>query len=131
MDPGARDLLKTRALEAWLARHPSAIVRIILVHGWSRPTCQIPQLVQILHRLSAKAGLPSHRRLHPHALRHFAATSCLRAGAGLEELRRLPGHESLNTTLRYSNLVGVDLQRAHKSAGAIERLPCQRAATRG
>lgn len=32
------------------------------------------------------------------------------------------GHESLNTTLRYSSLVGRDLQEAHKKAGAIERL---------
>lgn len=57
-----------------------------------------------------------------HALRYFAATSYLRGGAGLDEARRLLGHESLNTTLRYSSLVGVDLQRAHRKAGAIERL---------
>jgi site-specific recombinase XerD len=37
-------------------------------------------------------------------------------------VRWLLGHESLNTTLRYSSLVGADLQRAHKNAGAIERL---------
>lgn len=49
------------------------------------------------------------------------ATSWLR-GAELEKVRRLLGHESLSTTLRYSNLVGADLQRARKRAGAIERL---------
>jgi len=37
---------------------------------------------------------------HPHALRHFAATSWLRGGAGLDEVRWLLGHESLTTTLR-------------------------------
>ncbi len=79
-------------------------------------------LIQILHRLSVKAGLPTHRRLHPHALRHFAATSWLRGGTGLDEVRRLLGHESLTTTLRYSSLVGADLQRAHRKASAIERL---------
>jgi site-specific recombinase XerD len=78
--------------------------------------------VQILHRLSTKANLPANRRLHPHALRHFAATSWLRGGAGLDEVRRLLGHESLATTLRYSSLVGADLPRAHRRAGAIERL---------
>ncbi len=52
-------------------------------------------LVQILHRLSQKAKLPDPRRLHPHALRHFAVTSWLRGGAGLDEVRRLLGHESL------------------------------------
>jgi site-specific recombinase XerD len=64
-------------------------------------------LVQILHRLSKKAGLVANRRLHPHALRHFAATSWLRGGAGLDEVRRQLGHESLNTTLRYSSPVGA------------------------
>jgi site-specific recombinase XerD len=55
-------------------------------------------------------------------LRHFAATSWLRGGAGLEEVRKLPGHECLNTTLRDGSHVGADLQRAHKKAGAIEPL---------
>jgi site-specific recombinase XerD len=55
-------------------------------------------------------------------LRHFAATSWLRHGMGLDEVRRLLGHESLTTTLRYSSLVGADLQAAHRRAGAIERL---------
>jgi site-specific recombinase XerD len=79
-------------------------------------------LVQILHRLSTKAKLGAERRLHPHALRHFAATSWLRNGVGLDEVRRLLGHESLATTLRYSSLVASDLQHAHKRAGAIERM---------
>jgi integrase/recombinase XerC len=79
-------------------------------------------LITILHRLSAVAGLPTHRRLHPHALRHYAATSWLRNDVGLDEVRRLLGHESLSTTLRYSSLVSADLQRAHKRAAAIERL---------
>jgi len=79
-------------------------------------------LVQILHRLSARAGLPANRRLHPHALRHYAATSWLRNGVGLDQVRRLLGHASLHTTLRYSWLVAADLQQAHKDAGAIERI---------
>jgi site-specific recombinase XerD len=48
--------------------------------------------------------------------------SWLRGCAGLDEVRRLLGHESLATTLRYSSLVGADLQRAHKRVSAIERL---------
>lgn len=79
-------------------------------------------LIQILHRLSAKAGLPPTRRLYPHALRHHAATSWIRCGMGLDEVRRLLGHSSLNTTLRYSSLVSADLSAAHRRAGAIERL---------
>ncbi|MCL6551911.1 MAG: tyrosine-type recombinase/integrase [Firmicutes bacterium] len=112
----------TRALKTWLARHPQPSPESFLFTDREGRPIKYRHLVQIMHRLSAKAGLPPHRRLHPHALRHFAATSWLRGGAGLDEVRRLLGHESLNTTLRYSSLVGADLQRAHKKAGAIERL---------
>ncbi len=83
---------------------------------------KLRHLVQILHRLSARAGLPPDRRLHPHALRHFAATSWLRNGIGLDQVRRLLGHTSISMTLRYSSLVAADLQRAHREAAAIERL---------
>jgi integrase/recombinase XerD len=79
-------------------------------------------LIQIPHRLSARAGHPEHRRLHPHALRHLAATTWLRHGMGLDQVRRLLGHASLQTTLRYSSLVSADVQGAHRSAAAIERM---------
>ena len=79
-------------------------------------------LAQILHCLSQRVGLTPHRWIHPHALRHFAATSWLRNGVGLDEVRRLLCHESLSTTLGYLSLVSSDLQAAHKRAGAIERM---------
>jgi site-specific recombinase XerD len=112
----------TRALKAWLSVHPAALPESFLFTDRAGRPLKPRHLLQILHRLSTKAGLPPNRRLHPHALRHFAATSWLRGGAGLDEVRRLLGHESLNTTLRYSSLVGADLQRAHRQASAIERL---------
>ncbi len=112
----------TRAFRAWLARHPAPSPEAFLFTDRQGRPMKPRHLVQLLHRLSRKAGLPQRRRLHPHALRHFAATNWLRAGAGLNEIRRLLGHESLNTTLRYSSLVGADLQRAHRKAAAIERL---------
>jgi site-specific recombinase XerD len=37
-------------------------------------------------------------------------------------VRRLLGHESLATTLRYSALVASDLQQAHRRTAAIERM---------
>ena len=111
-----------RMLKRWLAHHPApAPEAFVFVDRRGRPLHR-RHLVQIFHRLSRKAGLPTHRRLHPHALRHYAATSWLRGGAGLDEVRRLLGHESLDTTLRYSRLVGADLARAHRLAGGIERL---------
>lgn len=79
-------------------------------------------LIQILHRLSKKAGLLNARRLHPHALRHYAATSWIRNGVGLDEVRRLLGHETVATTLRYSSLVSPGLKEAHRKAAVIERM---------
>jgi site-specific recombinase XerD len=111
-----------RMLKRWLAHHPApAPEAFLFVDRRGRPV-QDRHLLKILHGLSRKAELPPHRRLHPHALRHYAATSWLRGGAGLDEVRRLLGHESLEMTLRYSRLVGADLARAHRAAGAIERL---------
>jgi site-specific recombinase XerD len=112
----------TRALRAWLARHPNPSPEAFLFVDRKTRPLKPRHLIQILHRLSRKAGLPDHRRLHPHALRHFAATGWLRAGVGLDEVRRLLGHESLHTTLRYSRLVAADLQKAHQKASAIERM---------
>ncbi len=111
-----------RAIRDYLAMRPQLSREDwLFVNAKNRPL-QRRHVVQILHRLSAKAGLPSSRRLHPHALRHFAATSWLRNGMGLDQVRRLLGHASLNTTLRYSSLVAADLQQAHKDASAIERI---------
>ena len=105
-----------RAIREYLGgRQLTASEDYLFVDSRNRPLKQ-RHLVQILHRLSQRAGLPPNRRLHPHSLRHFAATSWLRNGVGLDEVRRLLGHESLNTTLRYSSLVSADLQQAHKRA---------------
>jgi site-specific recombinase XerD len=118
-----------RALKEYLGtRRVLAPEDFLFLDSQSRPLKR-RHLIQFLHRLSERAGLPAHRRLHPHVLRHFAATSWLRNGVGLDKVRRLLGHESLNTTLRYSPLVSADLQQAHRKAGAIERMRLERDVT--
>ena len=102
--------------------HPAPAPETLLFCDRQGRPLKYRNLVTILHRLSGRATLTEHRRVHPHALRHYAAKSWLRGGAGLDEVRRLLGHESLDTTLRYSRLVGADLARAHRAAGGIERL---------
>lgn len=51
-----------------------------------------------LDRIAERAGL-SH--LHPHVLRHTAATLALDAGAPLDRVQALLGHADPRTTLRY------------------------------
>jgi site-specific recombinase XerD len=129
---GARDRVvfvgatTARALKAWLSVHPQPGPETWLFCQRDRRPLTNRGLVTILHRLSARAGLSPDRRLHPHGLRHLAATAWLRNGVGLDEVRRLLGHSSLNTTLRYSSLVSADLQRAHRDAAAIDRMGIDR-----
>ncbi len=77
---------------------------------------------QVLHRLSKAAGLPRDRWLHPHALRHFCATSWLRTGVPLKQVSMQLGHESVGTTERYLHLVPDDVARAHAKASPLARL---------
>jgi hypothetical protein len=46
---------------------------------------------------------------HAASMASHSVTLQRQAGAGLDEVRRLLSHESLNTTLRYSLLVGAEL----------------------
>ena len=79
-------------------------------------------LAKILERLSAGAGLLRPRWIHPHSLRHFAGTSWLKFGVGLDQVRRQLGHASLSTTLIYSSLQPSDVQDAIRRASALERM---------
>lgn len=54
---------------------------------------------RLIAELGVLAGIPVH--VHPHLLRHSAATLALEAGARLEDVQQLLGHRSLSTTLRY------------------------------
>jgi len=75
---------------------------------------------RILYRLSAKAGLG--KKIGPHALRHYAATSILRQTGDLELVRRVLRHESLTMTLRYAQLTGLDVSTKFRRASPLSDL---------
>lgn len=52
------------------------------------------------------------RQLSPHLLRHTCLKNLRDAGASLEEVAAIAGHENLNTTRRYSEPSLKDLERA-------------------
>ena len=66
-------------------------------------------LRKLVARIGEKTGL--EKRLHPHLLRHTAATLYLRRGANIESVRRTLGHESLATTQKYLALTDEDVAR--------------------
>jgi integrase/recombinase XerD len=80
------------------------------------------RLAHILSTLSVRAGLPKARHLHPHALRHAAATAWARAGLSTSEIQRLLNHRTMQTTLRYISLVESDARRAHARADVIHAM---------
>ena len=56
------------------------------------------------------------RKRSPHVLRHSFATAMLNHDAGLESVRRLLGHESLETTQIYTHTTFEQLRRVYKEA---------------
>lgn len=74
----------------------------------------------ILHRLSIKAGLA--RKIGPHALRHYAATSILKQTGDLELVRQVLRHESLTMTLRYAHIAKPEISRKFRRASPLDNL---------
>lgn len=74
----------------------------------------------ILHKLSARAGLD--RKVGPHALRHYAATSVLKQTGDLELVRQVLRHETLAMSLRYAHLVKPDVSRKFPRASPLDNL---------
>lgn len=75
-------------------------------------------LKQVIRRIGERADV----HLHPHKLRRTAATMCLRAGMGLEYVRRLLGHSDYRMTMEYLALVDDDLKEAHKEYSPVTQI---------
>jgi integrase/recombinase XerC len=56
------------------------------------------------------------KKRSPHVLRHSFATAMLNNGAGLESVKNLLGHESLETTEIYTHTTFEQLKRVYKEA---------------
>lgn len=58
---------------------------------------------QLLRRVSRESGLPEEvwTHMHPHVLRHSAATVLAKAGVPPHEIQQMLGHADLRTTQRY------------------------------
>jgi integrase/recombinase XerD len=71
------------------------------------------------HARGAAASCPSvaTKRVHPHVIRHTTAVHMLEAGADTSAIRDLFGHESVDTTWRYTRL-RMELKRKTMEACA-------------
>ena len=70
-------------------------------------------------RVKRATGL---EHLHPHALRHLAATSMVRRGMDLNTLQNVLGHRQLSTVQIYLSLSKEDMQKKHAAASPVASL---------
>lgn len=59
---------------------------------------------------------------HAHKFRHSAAITYLRSGGRIETLKAMLGHTTLDMTLHYARIAGVDLTEAHATADPARSL---------
>lgn len=87
--------------------HGSSGELVFLSSGGCQMSCG--KLAELVRELATGSGL--EKKVTPHVLRHACATHMLRRGAGIRQLQALLGHESLDTTQRYTQ---VDIGDLHK-----------------
>ena len=63
----------------------------------------------------AKRSGIKRRNLSVHSIRHTAATHLLENGANLRYVQELLGHESIDTTVRYTHMLYDNLKKIYKS----------------
>lgn len=69
--------------------------------------CTIESMIR---KIGRKAGV----KAHPHKFRRTCATFALRRGMPIEQVSKMLGHESIETTQIYLDLSEQDLKEAHK-----------------
>ena len=72
------------------------------------------QVYSIVHKYLTL--VTSLKKRSPHVLRHTFATAMLNNGAGLESIKLLLGHESVDTTEIYTHTTFEQLKRVYKKA---------------
>jgi site-specific recombinase XerD len=109
-----------RLVRRWLAVHPAPHPEAPVWCDRGGAMLGPSAVVRILHRLSRRAGLA--RPVGPHALRHYAATSLMRATGDLDLVRRVLRHETLAMTLRYAALTQTEVAAKFAHASPLDTL---------
>lgn len=65
---------------------------------------------QILKKLAKKCNI-TYKKVHPHLFRHGFAVNFINGGGSLDRLKKILGHNHIQTTMIYLQLVDSDLRR--------------------
>jgi site-specific recombinase XerD len=65
----------------------------------------------MLKNLAKKAGVD---HVHPHKFRRTLATNLNRHGMPIQEVAKILGHEKLDTTMKYVNLIKDDVKASYR-----------------
>lgn len=76
---------------------------------------------ELVKKYAKKAKIK--KNVSPHTFRHTCATAMLKNKADLNSIRKLLGHESLNTTSVYTHLSITDLKAVHERCHPREKDP--------
>lgn len=108
----------TRDLSTYIHRHREALDKekalFVNYQGMRLESRGIQTMVK---RVLNKAGVD--KKAGPHILRHTFATEFLRAGGGIEQLRKILRHASVTITERYLHLIDEDVQAEHLKISPI------------
>lgn len=81
----------------------------------------INSVQQFVRRLAAKVGV-TRVKCSPHIFRHTFATRSVARGANVEVLRSIMGHETVQTTMKYTHLQTQDLREQHAKFSPVREL---------
>ena len=114
---GRRDrvvFLSVKAAEAlgqYLPLVPHAAADLVI--SWQGRAVRYEEAWARVRELGRAAGVAE---VSPHRLRHTYATQLLNNGMSIDALRRLMGHDNLNTTLIYARLADLTLEHQYRMA---------------
>jgi len=88
---------------------PGPEAKAFLLPRYWQPGTWYRVLHNTLRDMARAAGCTG--RVHPHRLRHSFATEMVRLGVSLPALMQMMGHRDIRMTLRYVEVIQLDLQR--------------------